>query len=306
MSIHSSYFSFSLCSFSFSYSSLLIISCLFLVGSGCDDSTPEPISSVVPSHSGGSDPVSVDDQGMNQGVNPDLGMNLAQDMMSSSSQDLSMMMSDLGAVPEVDMMQNNDLSQLWQGGIVPGSTEGSWRLSHSEIPCLVDTVISPSIPEEANHFAATRLTLPIPFSVTEISYYLSTSDVTATCTPTLAHEIHLYVVDADGVVPNLPSRDALSQQVLQVEADPSQPDGRLVTLTLENPIELDPSQSLVISVQMKLEGEQHLCIGYCTDRQPEAGSQLWSSAPSEPYVWTDLSNFGLNEAYIILIEGMPL
>ena len=211
-----------------------------------------------------------------------------------------------GEVLEGGVMMD-DLTLLWDGGVAPGPADNSWILSHGSRPCEVGSVVSPAIPDEANHFAAARFTLPFsPFMITHIEYALASSEMTPSCTAALAHEVHLYVIDANEPIPTSPSSEAILTEVIQVASDESKPFGRGVNLTLAQPITLEDNQSLVVSVQMKLEGEAHLCIGYCIDQRAPVGSQFWSSAASEPYSWTDLSTFNLNEAYIIMIEGVPL
>ena len=143
--------------------------------------------------------------------------------------------------------------------------------------------------------------------MTHVYYELFNSSTVAGCTAALAHEVHVFVIAADENVVASPSTEAIAYQVIQVDADLEQAAGRRIRLALDEPLILEENQSIVVSIQMKLEMDQHLCIGYCNDINIDmAGTQLWSSAASEPYMWTDMATFGFRQAYTIMIEGSPL
>jgi hypothetical protein len=148
------------------------------------------------------------------------------------------------------------------------------------------------LPEEAGHYAATRLAPPsYPFRVTSLDYMVGhRAGEVPDCDGGLAHHVHVSVID--GVAPSAtPSSDGSVVRTFDVEAAVVT-EFRAVHLELTPPIDLTTGQSIVISVEQAVDDPAApttvCCIAACPGAPPIATVDWWSSAASEPYAWADL------------------
>jgi hypothetical protein len=164
--------------------------------------------------------------------------------------------------------------------------------------CTPDNAVSPVLPGEAGHYAATSLTPPsYPFTVDKVSYSLQMNG--SNCHGGLAHRVLVFT--ASGEPAAAPSAGAMASIDVPAGADAD----RWVDLTLPNPITLTSGQTLVVAVQMASDGaDRSVCLSACPGSA--AGHDWWSNAAAEPYAWADMfADFGFTSAYVIVAEGTP-
>ncbi|MEM7604724.1 MAG: hypothetical protein AAF411_05145 [Myxococcota bacterium] len=180
---------------------------------------------------------------------------------------------------------------------VPGASE-----------CAQRGRISPFLPDEAGHYAASILTpTQYPFEVTGIGYDISPT--ASDCDSRLPHEAQVFVVRDGEALPSSPSETHPEMQTFQLAAGDSA-DFRSVDLPLERPITLQAGESVVVSIQMAINdrGDFSVCMGSCVSEAAAlSGVDYWSNAPSEPFRWADLvGDFGFSSNYMTRVHGSPL
>lgn len=165
------------------------------------------------------------------------------------------------------------------------------------------------LPEEAGHYAATRLTpSSYPFRVTSFDYAVGHPPGEATdCDGGLAHHVSVYVID--GVVPGAsPSSDGSLVASFDIAAE-AVVDFRSIHRDLSPAVELTTGQSIVIAVQQAADDVSAptavSCIAACPgDPSAVPGVDYWSSAAAEPYAWADLvAEFGFPSNLWITATG---
>jgi hypothetical protein len=163
--------------------------------------------------------------------------------------------------------------------------------------------VSPVLPNEAGHYATTRLTPPsYPFEVSRVSYRLAQAGGVAQCSDqSFAHEVQVYVSSAAKPSDN-PSTDGTLVDTIDVPAGSSS--GRTVDLALTAPVTLETGESLYVAVQLVGSGAHSLCIGSCAPATPIAGVDFWSNAAAEPFSYQDMvSDFGFTYNFMTRAHG---
>ena len=177
-------------------------------------------------------------------------------------------------------------------------------VSNAPIPCQQGSVVGPSVPQEANHYAAAVLTPPsLPFTVTTVGYDL-VAKADDRCVNTLGHRVDVFVVNAQSPLTASPSTDAVDYLTMNVPESRGVESKRTVRLVLERPIRINEGEQLVVAVQLGQFGANKLCIGMCTDTAGSPGRNLWSNAANEPFDWQDLLvDFRLTGHLVVHLEG---
>lgn len=170
-----------------------------------------------------------------------------------------------------------------------GGPGGDVEVRNTPERCKAAEAVSPILPDEVGHLAATVLTPPTyPFEVAQVAYDLDGSTRPDVCDSMLAHRVELYVIE--GTVPPADPADAVSILTIDVDADEAAVLTRTVTLDLETPIVLAEGQSLVVAVEMPGNDDlsKSLCVVACFDTGGVAGLDWWSNATESPYAWADM------------------
>lgn len=157
---------------------------------------------------------------------------------------------------------------------------------------------------EIGDLATARLTpYSWPFHVEEVQYVLIQDMVTDDCRAGIAHDVLLFVSDGDN--PGDPPELVETIHVPAVVVEPYAP--LLVTLELDESIELDDDESLFVAVQMNgTPGTGRMCIMACGDDFDE-GTNTWSpdgSAPGGEYDWVPLEDYDIYRDYAVGMRGM--
>jgi hypothetical protein len=178
-------------------------------------------------------------------------------------------------------------------------------LQNTPAECKVPESISPILPDEAGHLAATTLTpSAYPFEVTAVAYDVLGTAAAGACNSTLAHRVDVFVIA--GSEPPADPDDAVSVVSLDVAADPAATDSRTVEVALDEAIVLEDGQSLVVAVQMVGDAElaTSLCLQGCRDTGGVAGLDWWSNAALPPYAWADMvGDFGFISNFMTRAHG---
>ena len=155
--------------------------------------------------------------------------------------------------------------------------------------CTQIGLVGPVLPAEAGHRAATIFTPPqYPFAIERIGYELLTSEESPTCSSRIAHKLELMVINGENGLPSDPAQEIQRLRTYDVPEDIGPDDGRAIRVTLPNPLYLIEGERLGISIELAAEGERHLCLSRCMDRDAPAGTDWWSNAAMPPYAWSDL------------------
>jgi hypothetical protein len=96
------------------------------------------------------------------------------------------------------------------------------------------------------------------------------------------------VINGTAGLPSDPATEIQRFRSYDVPEDTGADDGRAIRVTLPNPLYLIEGERLGISIELAAEGERHLCLSRCMDRDAPAGSDWWSNAAMPPYAWSDL------------------
>ena len=174
--------------------------------------------------------------------------------------------------------------------------------------CETVSLIAPTLPAEAGHYAAKVLEPEgYPFAIESIRYLLVTDESVASCSGALAHRVLLFALDAEQPLPPTPSASGLGYREYEVPADPNAVAGRQVELSVPVPLILTEGQRAVVAVQLSAEAGQHLCIADCSDPGGTVGGNWWSNAAEPPFRWQDLvADFSLNSQLLIRVTGSSL
>ncbi|MGB0646489.1 MAG: hypothetical protein ACPGQS_04895 [Bradymonadia bacterium] len=219
------------------------------------------------------------DAGLSNDGNADVGQNtnvvdafMSSDAESSSDEDARM----------VDQSPSTE-----DQGIASVSDDAA--NSRDLTDCTQIGLVGPVLPAEAGHRAATVFTPPqYPFAVEAIGYELLTSEESPSCSSRFAHKLELMVINGANGLPSDPEREIQRLRTYDVPEDTGPDDGRAIRVTLPNPLYLIEGERLVISIELAAEGERHLCLSRCMDRDAPPGTDWWSNAAIPPYSWSDL------------------
>ena len=178
-------------------------------------------------------------------------------------------------------------------------------LGRSPDSCGSISLLAPSLPAEAGHYAAKVLTpTEYPFAVDGIRYLLVRNREVASCSGAPAHRVLLFALDADDPLPANPSADGLGYREYEVPSDPASEAGREVELSVPVPLILTEGQRVVVGIQFAVEAERHPCIADCDGPGAAAGIDWWSNAADEPFSWQDLvADFSLDSQLLIQVTG---
>jgi hypothetical protein len=163
--------------------------------------------------------------------------------------------------------------------------------------------VSPLLPNEAGHYATTRLTPPsYPFKVTRVAYALGQPAGVAQCgNQSFAHKVQIYV-SGDKKPSNTPTADGTLVDTIDVPAGSAS--SHTVEVALTAPITLTAGKSLYVAVQLVANGAQSLCIGSCGATSAIAGVDFWSNAATEPFSYQDMvSDFGFTYNFMTRAYG---
>ncbi len=169
---------------------------------------------------------------------------------------------------------------------------GEIEVSNVPADCPASSIlaVSPILPDEAGHYAATRLTPPAyPFSVTSIEYDLVQPPGNVQCANQgFEHEVQIYIA-TDTAPPATPEAPVLWDTF---PMPPSDPETHTNEISFADPIQLTAGQHLYVSVQLVGEGEESLCIASCAETST-AEVDYWSNAAAVPFAWADMvEDFG--------------
>ena len=175
-------------------------------------------------------------------------------------------------------------------------------LNNAFANCLDYSLLYPW-PEEAGHLAAARLTpKEFPFVVKRIAYYLSndeTEDVL--CSAGLAHEVEIYVTEADE-----PQAEPQIVEAFVVEATDVTPgEGGYWTIEVVPTVDitLTEGQKIFVAVRMTREEPEAMCMFMCTDFT-HADRNWWSNGVEPPYDWATLDSFDVPGDIDLTVYGV--
>ena len=171
--------------------------------------------------------------------------------------------------------------------------------------CSQIDVVGPVLPDEANHFAATRFAIDDePFSVESVIYRLRGSTARAGCSATLPHKTDIFIIPQDVVLPVDPENQAVLQRSYDIPSDEDAFDGRLVEITLPLPIIINRGDAVVVSIQMSATDREHLCLEFCGNAPAAPNRTFWSNSAESPFDWQDLYvDFGISGAPAVGLVG---
>ena len=171
--------------------------------------------------------------------------------------------------------------------------------------CDTVSLLAPSLPSEAGHYAAKVVTpASYPFSIESIQYSLLTNSQVLTCSGALEHRVLLFAIEADQGLPATPSANGLGYREYDVPADPSASGGRNIDISVPIPLILTEGQRAVVAVQFAVQGDEHICLAECPGPDAIAGTEWWSNTAEPPFQWQDLvSDFNLDTRIAIEITG---
>ena len=189
--------------------------------------------------------------------------------------------------------------------VYPGAVEGQLILSNAPRPCEQRTTISPYLPDEAGHHAASLLTpSSYPFTVSAVEYTLEEPPDIMSCKSELAHRIELTVLSAAQAPLAAPATEARAHRSVLVPQAMMPTERRVILQGFEEePLVLNEGERLLVSISLAAEGADHLCIAACEDEPARRGMEFWSNAESAPYDWVELGTFGLTTELMISVIG---
>ena len=171
--------------------------------------------------------------------------------------------------------------------------------------CNPIDVVGPVLPDEANHFAATRFAIDDePFSVESVIYRLRGSTARAGCSAILPHQTNLFIIPQDAALPADPENQAVLHRSYDIPIDETAFDGRLVEITLPFPLSVNRGDAVVVSIQMSATEREHLCLEFCGSAPASPNRTFWSNSAVSPFDWQDLYvDFGLSGAPAVGLVG---
>ena len=217
-----------------------------------------------------------------------------------------------GDAGEPDARGPVDSGDVDGGGVDSGGPDagGPIALTNLAASCTAPSdAIEAVLPEEAGHYAATRLTPPsYPFRVDSFDYAVGHPPGEAPdCDGGLAHRVSVYVID--GVIPGAtPSSDGSLVASFDIPAE-AVTDFRFIHRDLSPAIDLTTGQSIVVAVQQSVDDPAAptsvCCIAACPgDPSSVSAVDYWSGAAAEPYAWADLvAEFGFPSNLWITATG---
>ena len=187
----------------------------------------------------------------------------------------------------------------------PVTPPGEQVLGPTPESCETVSLLAPSLPAEAGHYAAKVLQPEAyPFAIESIRYLLVTDESVASCSGALAHRVLLFALDSEQPLPPTPSASGLGYREYDIPADPNGVAGRQIELSVLVPLILTEGQRAVVAVQLSAEAGQHLCIADCSDPGSPVGVNWWSNAAEPPFRWQDLvADFSLNSQLLLRVTG---
>lgn len=171
--------------------------------------------------------------------------------------------------------------------------------------CTQIDVVGPVLPDEANHFAATRFAIDdAPFSVESVIYRLRGSTARAGCSAILPHQTNIFIIPQDAALPADPENQAVLHRSYDIPSDENAFDGRFVEVTLPLPLSVNRGDAVVVSIQMSATDREHLCLEFCGTAPASPNRTFWSNSAASPFDWQDLHvDFGLSGAPAVGLVG---
>jgi hypothetical protein len=172
------------------------------------------------------------------------------------------------------------------------------------------STISPILPDEAGHLAATRLTPDAyPFVVERIEYTAGSPDVIE-CNGGLSHRVEVYV-SKDAAPSTSPSQDGTLVDTITVAAEEgaAAPHVRWVSVELNKELVLQEGESVYIAVEQagndSANPTEATCLVACSAPGSVSGVDFWSNAiMGATYSWADMvADFGFSQNFDISVVG---
>lgn len=153
-------------------------------------------------------------------------------------------------------------------------------------------------PGEEGHWVAVVLTPPEwPYQVSRVNYFLGEEELSngVSLQADLTHTVALYLTD-DGVPPA--SATPIAEAVITLTD--TQPGYNPSTWELDTPFLLQEGESLTVAIQLNGDWPDLMSVLSCPT---DALGGWWSNAVTQPFSWTELSSFGIDDTPMIEVEG---